>query len=63
MAIFPPFDLLDLICAFSVESAPPTLDREGGVHKYSRAFKEFVERCLVKDPSLRFTPFLFLQVI
>jgi hypothetical protein len=38
-----------------VQAAPPTLDREGGVHKYSRAFKEVVERCLVKDPSLRFT--------
>jgi serine/threonine-protein kinase OSR1/STK39 len=47
----------------SVEAAPPTLDRNGGVHKYSRAFKEIVERCLVKDPSLRFTPsLLFLQV-
>lgn len=36
-----------------MNAAPPTLDREGGVHKYSRAFKELVERCLVKDPSLR----------
>jgi len=36
-----------------VKAAPPTLDREGGVHKYSRAFKELVDRCLVKDPSLR----------
>jgi serine/threonine-protein kinase OSR1/STK39 len=41
----------------SVEAAPPTLDREGGVHKYSRTFKEIVDRCLVKDPSLRYTPF------
>ena len=40
----------------SVQGAPPTLDREGGVHKYSRAFKEIIERCLAKDPSLRFVP-------
>lgn len=40
--------------ADSVQAAPPTLDREGGVHKYSRAFKEIVESCLVKEPSLRF---------
>ncbi|KAI0004123.1 kinase-like domain-containing protein [Russula compacta] len=44
-----------------VEAAPPTLDREGGVHKYSRAFKEIVERCLVKDPSLRPTAAQLLQ--
>ncbi|KAI0001812.1 kinase-like domain-containing protein [Russula vinacea] len=44
-----------------VEAAPPTLDRQGGVHKYSRAFKETVERCLVKDPSLRPTAAQLLQ--
>ncbi|KAI0308016.1 kinase-like domain-containing protein [Multifurca ochricompacta] len=44
-----------------VQAAPPTLDREGGVHKYSRAFKEVVERCLVKDPSLRPTAEQLLQ--
>ncbi|KAI0044389.1 kinase-like protein, partial [Auriscalpium vulgare] len=37
----------------TVQDAPPTLDREGGVHKYSRAFKEIIESCLVKDPALR----------
>jgi serine/threonine-protein kinase OSR1/STK39 len=47
----------------SVEAAPPTLDRQGGVHKYSRAFKETVERCLVKDPSLRFTLFKLPHVL
>ncbi|KAI0304676.1 kinase-like domain-containing protein [Russula brevipes] len=45
-----------------VQAAPPTLDREGGVHKYSRAFKEVVERCLVKDPSLRPTAAQLLQM-
>ncbi|KAI0281602.1 kinase-like domain-containing protein [Russula aff. rugulosa BPL654] len=44
-----------------VEAAPPTLDRQGGVYKYSRAFKETVERCLVKDPSLRPTAAQLLQ--
>ncbi|KAH9004231.1 kinase-like protein [Lactarius hatsudake] len=45
-----------------VQGEPPTLDREGGVHKYSRAFKEVVERCLVKDPSLRPTAAQLLQM-
>lgn len=45
-----------------VQGAPPTLDREGGVHKYSRTFKEIVERCLVKDPSLRPTAAQLLQM-
>lgn len=37
----------------SVTNAPPTLDRSGGEHKYSRAFEEIVELCLNKDPSKR----------
>ncbi|KAK7064536.1 Serine/threonine-protein kinase fray2 [Favolaschia claudopus] len=37
----------------TIQEEPPTLDREGGVYKYSRGFKEMVERCLVKDPSKR----------
>ncbi|KIM85485.1 hypothetical protein PILCRDRAFT_365535 [Piloderma croceum F 1598] len=37
----------------TVQGAPPTLDRQGGQYKYSRAFKEIVESCLVKDPSKR----------
>lgn len=45
-----------------VQGEPPTLDREGGVHKYSRAFKEIVERCLLKDPSLRPTAAQLLQM-
>ena len=38
----------------SIQEDPPTLDREGGVYKYSRAFKDVVDSCLVKDPSKRF---------
>jgi serine/threonine protein kinase len=37
-----------------VQDDPPGLDREAGQYKYSRAFKEVVESCLVKDPSKRF---------
>ncbi|KAF8922251.1 kinase-like domain-containing protein [Mucidula mucida] len=49
----------------TIQEAPPTLDREGGTFKYSRAFQEMVASCLVKDPSQRptaqellLTPFL-----
>ena len=28
-------------------------DRAGGRYKYSKAFKEMVESCLVKDPAMR----------
>lgn len=43
-----------LICSCaSIREDPPTLDREGGNYKYSRAFKEVVEKCLVKDPTQR----------
>jgi serine/threonine protein kinase len=37
-----------------VQDDPPGLDREAGQYRYSRAFKEVVESCLVKDPSKRF---------
>ncbi|KAJ7785902.1 kinase-like domain-containing protein [Mycena metata] len=37
----------------TIQEAPPTLDREGGTYKYSRAFKEIVDSCLIKDPSKR----------
>ncbi|KAG6889370.1 hypothetical protein C0995_001435 [Termitomyces sp. Mi166 len=37
----------------TIQDDPPTLDRDGGTYKYSRAFKEIVESCLVKDPSNR----------
>lgn len=41
--------------------APPTLDREGNRHKYSRAFAEFVDQCLTKDPRQRPTAEKLLQ--
>ncbi|TFK76797.1 kinase-like protein [Pluteus cervinus] len=44
-----------------VQEAPPTLDREGGTYKYSKAFKEMVESCLVKDPTKRPTAEDLLQ--
>ncbi|KAF8326846.1 kinase-like domain-containing protein [Cantharellus anzutake] len=37
----------------TLQNASPTLDRSGGVHKYSRTLKEIVDRCLTKDPQLR----------
>lgn len=37
----------------SIQDDPPTLDREGGTYKYSRAFKEVIEWCLNKDPAKR----------
>ncbi|KAF8607757.1 kinase-like protein [Ceratobasidium sp. AG-I] len=45
----PPFKALMKI----LQEEPPTVDRENGAHKYSKAFKEFVDSCLVKDPSKR----------
>ncbi|KAG1773091.1 kinase-like protein [Suillus occidentalis] len=36
-----------------VQGKPPKLDSVGGLHKYSRAFKDVVDACLVKDPSKR----------
>ncbi|KAJ6627290.1 kinase-like domain-containing protein [Mycena sp. CBHHK59/15] len=45
----------------TIQDDPPTLDREGGTYKYSRAFKEIVESCLVKDPSKRPTAEGLLQ--
>lgn len=38
----------------TVTDAAPTLDREGGTHKYSRAFQEIVSMCLEKDPTKRY---------
>lgn len=39
----------------------PTLDRSGGRYKYSKAFKEVIDSCLVKDPSQRPTAADLLQ--
>ncbi|KAG8717771.1 hypothetical protein FRC08_006707 [Ceratobasidium sp. 394] len=45
----PPFKVLMKI----LQEASPTVDRENGAHKYSKAFKELVDWCLEKDPSKR----------
>ncbi len=37
----------------TLRNAPPTLDREGGKFKYSKALKDLVESCLVKEASQR----------
>jgi len=36
-----------------IQDAPPTLDREQAHNKFSKAFSEMVDSCLVKDPSQR----------
>ncbi|KAG7439096.1 uncharacterized protein BT62DRAFT_924924 [Guyanagaster necrorhizus] len=36
-----------------IQEASPTLNRDGGTYKYSRAFQEMVESFMVKDPSYR----------
>jgi serine/threonine protein kinase len=48
-AKFPPMKVLMM----TLSNAPPTLDREGGKHKYSKAFKDMIDMCLQKDPSKR----------
>ncbi|KAL9548733.1 hypothetical protein MBANPS3_005550 [Mucor bainieri] len=48
-AKFPPMKVLMM----TLSNAPPTLDREGGKHKYSRAFKDMIDLCLQKDPNKR----------
>ncbi|KAJ3822264.1 kinase-like domain-containing protein [Lentinula raphanica] len=45
----------------TIQDEPPTLDREGGTYKYSKAFQEMVASCLVKDPSKRPTAQELLQ--
>ncbi|KAF8213452.1 kinase-like domain-containing protein [Mycena galopus ATCC 62051] len=45
----------------TIQEEPPALDRHGGTNKYSRAFKEMVDSCLVKDPSKRPTAEELLQ--
>ncbi|KAM6497979.1 STE/STE20/FRAY protein kinase [Amanita muscaria] len=45
----------------TVQEDAPTIDREGGTFKYSRAFKDIVDRCLAKDPTKRPTAEELLQ--
>lgn len=44
-----------------IQDESPTLDRDGSTFKYSRAFKDVVDSCLVKDPSQRPTAEQLLQ--
>ncbi|KIK71355.1 hypothetical protein GYMLUDRAFT_33510 [Collybiopsis luxurians FD-317 M1] len=46
----------------TIQDDPPTLNRDGGTHKYSKVFAEMVESCLVKDPSKRPTAAQLLQM-
>jgi serine/threonine-protein kinase OSR1/STK39 len=43
----------NLILSLSVQEASPEFQRESGRHKFSRQFKEIVERCLEKNPAKR----------
>lgn len=44
-----------------VQEDAPTLNRDGGAYKYSRAFEEIVAWCLNKDPAKRPTAKELLQ--
>ncbi|GAA6003731.1 hypothetical protein JCM10207_003568 [Rhodosporidiobolus poonsookiae] len=48
-SLYPPAKALSK----TILDEPPQLDREGGKHKYSKAFAEMIESCLQKDPSKR----------
>ncbi|PWN89124.1 kinase-like protein, partial [Acaromyces ingoldii] len=37
----------------TLQEDPPTLDRTGGAHKYSKVFDDFARLCLQKDPTKR----------
>lgn len=47
------FCVTNLSCSTRIQEDPPTLERDGGVHKYSRGFKEIIDWCLNKDPAKR----------
>ncbi|KAK4051975.1 hypothetical protein OIO90_004505 [Microbotryomycetes sp. JL221] len=48
-SLYPPAKVLSK----TLLEEPPTLDREGGKYKYSKAMKDMIESCLNKDPSKR----------
>lgn len=48
-AKYPPLKVLMM----TLSNDPPTLDREGTIHKYSKYFKEMIDMCLSKDPAKR----------
>lgn len=37
----------------TLQEDPPTLDRTGNAHKYSKTFDDFIRSCLQKDPNKR----------
>ncbi|TFK23101.1 kinase-like protein [Coprinopsis marcescibilis] len=46
----------------TLQEEAPSLNRDGGQYKYTRAFKEMVDSCLAKDPSKRPTAEQLLQL-
>ncbi|CAG8434122.1 4733_t:CDS:10 [Ambispora gerdemannii] len=48
-AKYPPLKVLML----TIQSDPPTLNREKTKHKYSKSLKEMIDTCLQKDPTKR----------
>jgi serine/threonine-protein kinase OSR1/STK39 len=48
-----PFHTVAVALQKTVLDDSPVIDREGGHHKYSKAFKELVDSCLQKDPAAR----------
>ncbi|GAA5817360.1 hypothetical protein MFLAVUS_010904 [Mucor flavus] len=48
-AKYPPLKVLMM----TLSNDPPTLERDGVIHKYSKLFKEMVDSCLSKDPHKR----------
>ncbi|ORZ34179.1 kinase-like domain-containing protein, partial [Catenaria anguillulae PL171] len=41
------------VCMMVLNNPPPTLDRKGAHHKYSRALKDLIDACLMRNPGLR----------
>jgi serine/threonine protein kinase len=48
-----PFSTVAAVLQKTVTEDSPSIDREGGQYKYSKAFKELVDTCLQKDPAQR----------